>query len=165
MATRVIPEETIAQVRALARAGTSKKKIAAQFGLSRDTVRRYVAGELPGHASETQVASLDEQVSQRISDNFDLFLTKATDVLASDEFVARMALRPKDLALGVAIVTDKRELLAGRPTGRNLTIQVSLVRPGALKALEPDIVEGEYRTFEAASAGAAPALVAEVNKT
>ena len=165
MATRVIPEETIASVRALHRSGLSKKRIATQFGLSRDTVRRYVEADLPARADVSEVIAVEGDVSARIAANFDTFLVKATDVMVTDEYVARSAKRPKDLAVQVGIVTERRELLAGRGRGHaNVTIQVALVAPGALKQLAGAVIEGEYRTETPGLASPATAPVPEPDK-
>ena len=165
MANRHIPEETIATARALHNSGMSTKRVAMQLGLSRDTVRRWVADELPPHGTGPAVEATEREVTARVATNMDLFLVKASDVMATDEFVAHMATRPKDLAVGVGIVTERRELLLGRGRGgTNVTIQVALVAPGALRQLAGAVIEGEYRTETPGLASPATAPVPEPDK-
>lgn len=155
MARRTIPADVIGQTQAMVRSGMSIKKTAEIQGLSRDTVARYSRGETPASVDMPSIEEAEHRVTKRIKDNLDSFLVKATDLMAEDAFVLEMAKKPKDLAIGVGIVSEKRELLAGRPTGRSESTKIVYLAPTALAelsavpesatpALDSGAIEGQF---------------------
>ena len=155
MARRKIDDDTIGQARAMVRSGMSIKRVAAQTGLSRDTVSRYSKGELPKAADIMVVDQVESGHRDRIKSNVENFLVKATDIAASDEFVVEMARKPKDLLIGIGIGIEKNELLSGRPTGiseqqrvlyvvGNPLRDASLVAIGRTDPAQPPALEAEY---------------------
>lgn len=135
MARREISPAVIGRVKALAASGMSNKRIATNTGVSRDTVKRYLAGERPESAPLDEVRAEETGNRLKIRDNVETFLVKASNIASTDEFVDRMSRKPKDLLVGIGIATEKMELLSGRATSRSESLKIELVAGGSLREL------------------------------
>ena len=161
MARREIAAEVIGNARAMHASGMSKTKIAAHLGLSRDTVKRYVAGESPKSADVEVIEAKTTGTREKIRDNVETFLMKASDVAATDDFVTSLASKPKDMMIGLGIAVEKMELLSGRATTRSESLRIELVAGGSLTELADRVMSG---TTKALTPGEAHMSVVEIDK-
>lgn len=144
-------------IAALEANGGNAKKTAAQLGIPRSTLR-YVVGRMSQNARGKVHKDASPEVVADLAENWRKVAEKGTAIaLAAMEHIDPAEMRSRDvkeLLIGAAVATEKRELLTGRPTQRTESVRIALVDASALRTLAaqmarpalqaPADVEGEY---------------------
>jgi hypothetical protein len=146
--------ETIARARrAIAANNGSLNAASKELGIARSTLRQWQAGKFPGSSSQEAVATAEPAAGRALAHGYREIEALYKDQLKDPTVVS--ATKAKDAALVVGIMSDKAQRAEGGPTSINENrVRVSLVAPGALKALKPGVIEGEYRELGARAVAA-----------
>ena len=140
--------ETMARaLRVIAANNGSLNAASKELGIARSTLRLWQAGKFPGSTPGEAVSALVPAAGRALASGYREIESLYKDQLKDPAVVG--ATKAKDAALVVGIMSDKATRAEGGPTSINEThIRVSLVAPGALKALRPGVVEGDFRELE-----------------
>jgi len=115
-----------------------------ELGISRSTLRLWQAGKFPPSMRAGAVAAAEPAAGRALATGYREIETLYKERLKDPAVVGET--KAKDAALVVGIMSDKAQRAEGGPTSINEThVRVSLVAPGALKALAAGVVEGEFR--------------------
>ena len=110
--TRMLKPEVVERIRSLAADGLGSKRIARLTGVSRNSVRRYLAGAAVGHQERPAARCLDAPALREVQDLF-VTVAEGNAVVIQQELAARGILVPlRTLQRAVAPLRQERRAAA-----------------------------------------------------